>query len=87
MRRGLRFIVLIREDLKVQTFADVITKAELSPQLFIKNPESTLVRPESNSRPPAWQPDAQPTEPPVGGVVRRGLSSLSKIEMKKSNHL
>ena len=24
-----------------------------------------LVRPESNSRPPAWQPDAQPTEPPV----------------------
>ena len=26
-----------------------------------------LVRPESNSRPPAWQPDAQPTEPPVRG--------------------
>ena len=23
-----------------------------------------LVRPESNFRPPAWQPDAQPTEPP-----------------------
>ena len=26
-----------------------------------------LVRSESNSRPPAWQPDAQPTEPPVRG--------------------
>ena len=26
-----------------------------------------LVRPESNSRPPAWQADAQPTEPPVRG--------------------
>ena len=26
-----------------------------------------LVRPESNSRPPAWQPGAQPTEPPVRG--------------------
>ena len=27
-----------------------------------------LVRSESNSRPPAWQPDAQPTEPPVRGL-------------------
>ena len=26
-----------------------------------------MVRPESNSRPPARQPDAQPTEPPVRG--------------------
>ena len=26
-----------------------------------------MVRPESNSRRPAWQPDAQPTEPPVRG--------------------
>ena len=28
-----------------------------------------LVRPESNSRPPAWQPDAQSTELPVRAVV------------------
>ena len=34
VRRDLRLIVLIREDLKVQPFADVITKAALSPQLF-----------------------------------------------------
>ena len=27
---------------------------------------SVLVRPESNSRPPAWQPGAQPTEPHSG---------------------
>ena len=26
-----------------------------------------LVRPESNSRPPTWQTDTQPTEPPVRG--------------------
>ena len=30
MRRGLRFIVLIREDMKVLPFADVITKAALA---------------------------------------------------------
>ena len=33
-----RFAVLIQEDLKVQPFADEITKATLSPQLF-KDPE------------------------------------------------
>ena len=31
VRRDLRLIVLIREDLKVLPFADVITKAALSP--------------------------------------------------------
>ena len=30
-----------------------------------------LVRPESNSRPPALQPNAQPTEPPVRGSTKR----------------
>ena len=34
VRRDLRLTVLIREDLKVYPFADVITKAVLSPQLF-----------------------------------------------------
>ena len=34
MRRDLRLIVLIREDLKVLSFADVVTKAALSPQLL-----------------------------------------------------
>ena len=33
-----------------------------------------LVRPESNLRPPTWQPDAQPTEPPVHGSV--GFNNL-----------
>ena len=28
-----------------------------------------LVRPESNSRPPAWLPDPQPTEPPVRCLI------------------
>ena len=35
VRRDLRFIVLIREELKVLPFADVITKAALSTQLFL----------------------------------------------------
>ena len=34
VRRGLQFTVLIQEDLKVLPFADVITKAAPSPQLF-----------------------------------------------------
>ena len=33
-RRDLRFIVLIREDMKVLPFADVITKVALSTQYF-----------------------------------------------------
>ena len=36
MRRGLRFIVLIREDLKVLPFADVITKAALAQLLRLR---------------------------------------------------
>ena len=32
--RGLRFIVLIREDLNIEPFANIITKAAHSPQLF-----------------------------------------------------
>ena len=34
VRQDLRLIVLIREDLKVEPFANVITKAALSTQLF-----------------------------------------------------
>ena len=38
-----------------------------------------LVRPESNSRPPAWQSDAQPTEPPVrGGSVNVGAININR---------
>ena len=65
MRRDLRLIVLIREDLKVKPFADDITKAALSTQLFLR--PLVLVRPESNSGTPEWQLDAQPTEPSVHG--------------------
>ena len=28
-----------------------------------------MVRPKCNSRPPAWQPGAQPTETPVRGLI------------------
>ena len=42
-----------------------------------------LVRPESNSRPPAWQPDAQPTE--TCDVIRKTL--LSHLQQKNwCNH-
>ena len=60
VRRGLRFIVLIREDQKVKPFADVITKAALSPQLF-KDPECWSGR-GLNLRPPAQQTGACPIE-------------------------
>ena len=60
VRRGLRFIVLIREDQKVKPFADVITKAALSPQLF-KDPECWSGR-DLNLRPPAQQIGAYPIE-------------------------
>ena len=55
MRRDLRLIVLIREDLKV---------LPLQRQHFLLSylRPLGLVRPELNSRPPAWQPNAQPTE-------------------------
>ena len=36
-----------------------------------------LVRPKSNSQPPAWQPDAQPTEPPVRGKVDNAIHRIN----------
>jgi len=57
--RAYGFIVLIREDWKVQPFADVFTKAALSPQLF-KDPECWSGR-DLNQRPPARQTGAYPT--------------------------
>ena len=65
MRRDLRLTVLIRKDLKVKPFADDITKAALSTQLFLR--PRVLVWPESNSRTRARQLDAQPTEASVHG--------------------
>ena len=49
-----------------------------------------LVRPESNSRPPAWQPDAQLTEPPVRGDSTPGCRviqdfGLCKLEISPSH--
>ena len=60
VKRGLPFIVLTREDLKVWPFANVITKAALSPQLF-KDPECWSGR-DLNLRPPPQQSGALPTE-------------------------
>ena len=65
VRRGLRFIVLIREDLKVLTIFGCNYKGSTFSSITLR--PWVLVRPESNSRPPTWQPDAQPTEPPVCG--------------------
>ena len=60
--KGLWFIVLIREDQKVEPLADVITKppAALSPQLF-RNPECWSGR-SLNLRPSAQQTGAYPIE-------------------------
>ena len=53
--------------LKVLPFADVITKAALFYSVILR--PWVMVRPKSNSRPPAWQTDAHLTEPPVRGVT------------------
>ena len=57
VRRGQRFIVVIRED----HFADVITKAALTLSFGPAGVELTT------SRVTAWQPNTQPTEQPVCG--------------------
>ena len=45
------------------------------------------VRPESNSRPPAWKPDAQPTEPPrTGGSVGWATDGLSTTKHEMLNY-
>ena len=48
----------------------LIIKAALTFSSVILKP-LVLARPESNSRPPAWQPDAQPTESRVLGDTRQ----------------
>ena len=59
--------VLIREDLKIL----IIFRCNYKGSTF----SSVIVRP-SNSRPPAWQPDAQPTDPPVRGGIELQRSSI-----------
>ena len=63
VRRGLRFIVLIQEDLKVLTICRCNYKGSTFSSVILK--PWVLVQPESNSRPPAGQTVAQLTEPPV----------------------
>ena len=40
-----------------------------------------MVRLELNSRPPAWQPDAQPTEPPVNQKISLSLDLKAVISI------
>ena len=63
VRRGLRFIVLIREDLKVLTICKCNYKGSTFSSVILR--PWALVRLESNSRSPAGQTVAQPTEPPL----------------------
>ena len=51
--RRLESLTMCRCNCKGSTFSSVILRPW------------AMAQPESNSRPPAWQPDAQPTEPPV----------------------
>ena len=71
VRRGLQFLVLIREDQEVYPFADVITKAAISPQLF-KDPECWSGRGLNLIRPPAQQAGAYPIE--LTGRRQRSLT-------------
>ena len=67
-----RFIVVIREDLIVLTICRCNYKGSTFSSVILR--PWMLVRPESNSRPPAGQTVAQPTEPPVRDV--RGASGF-----------
>ena len=67
VRRGLWFIVLIREDLKFLTICRCNYKGSTFSSVILR--PWVLVQPESNSRPPAGQTVAQPTEPPVYACV------------------
>ena len=85
MRRGIRFIVLIREDLKVLTIWECSYKSSTFSSVILR--PRVLVQPESNSRPPAWEPDAQATEPPVRGTVSKRVflnSTLYGTDLKIS---
>ena len=71
VKRGLQFIFLIQEDLKVWPFAGVITKAALS-----------VVQPELNWQPPAWQPGAQTTEESKSLCQRWRLQAMSILSIR-----
>ena len=66
VRRDLRLIVLNGEDLKVEPFADVITKAALSPQLF-KDPECWSSR--------SWTHDLPHDKPMLNQLSHRSLAT------------
>ena len=61
--RRLKSLTICWCNYKGSTFYSVILRPWMIVRLELK--ESVMVWPESNSRPPAWQPDAQPTDPPV----------------------
>ena len=91
VRRGLRFIVVIREDLKVLTICRCNYKGSTFSSVILR--PWVLVRPESNSRPPAGQTVAQLTEPPVRGqeariIILKGTlktrHALSKQDMQEA---
>ena len=46
-----------------------------------------MVQPESNSRPPAWQPDAQPTEPSMRDPPALKEHQVAQIAKKKNMKL
>ena len=77
VRRGLRFIVVIREDLKVLTICRCNYKGSTFSSVILR--PWVLVRPESNSRPPAGQTVAQLTEPPVRGSHRSAVPTGLRI--------
>ena len=62
--RRLESLTICRCNYKNSTFSSAIQRPWV------------LVRPELNSRPPTWQPGAQPTEPPVRGLFTKPVKIL-----------
>ena len=68
----------IGEDLKVLTICGCNYKGSTFSSVILR--PWVLVRPELNSRPAAWQPDAQPTEPLMCGK-RKGVASRPSVPL------
>ena len=100
VRWSLRFKVLIPEDLKVLTICGCNYKGSTFSSLTGILRPWLLVRRKSNSRPSAWKPDAQPTEPQVSSALnftftvgeimmplKHRLTSMNEVQLHQESGL
>ena len=84
VRWSLQFKVLIPEDLKVLTSCGCNYKGSTFSSLILR--PWLLVRPKSGARPPAWRPDAQPTEAQVSWALNFTITVGDIMMPAKNQH-